>query len=232
MRDLGRWHRLHPDLWTTSVELSVLGAEAGRRGVAVRYAPGRWAFVGPVPLDPALRAELDAEGAVVALVQATAFHNSFVAEACEAFPGARVFTARGAKKDRLPAERLGHLPGDLPRELTAALTPIPVEGMRAGHEVAFVHATSRTLIVADLLMHFPDRAPTFWTGLFRRTFGWAPGPRMPKLMRWMLKDRTAVAASLDRMLEHPIERIVVSHGETIEADARAVLENVRVSLSA
>jgi len=211
--------------------MTVLGADAGRRGVAVRYASRRWAFVGPVPLAASLRAELDAEGAVDVLIQQTAFHNTFVPEACDAFPEARAYTARGARKASLPADRLGKLPGDLPAEVSSALLPIPIEGMRAGFEVDFVHPASRTLIVADLLMHFPDRAPSFWTGLFRRTFGWAPGARMPTLFRWMLKDRPAVAASLDRILEHPIERIVVSHGEPIESGAQAVLEGIRDRLA-
>ena len=49
MHDDRRWHRPHADLWTYRVPLSVLGTDAGRRGVAV---------------DDAARRELDEAGTV------------------------------------------------------------------------------------------------------------------------------------------------------------------------
>lgn len=230
MPDDQRWSRPHPDLWTFRVDLAVLAAEAGRRGVAVRYAPGRWAFVGPVPLPPDARAELDREGVVDTLIQATAFHNTFVPESLAAFPEATLYAAAGSRAARGAAERVLRLPDDLPAEVAAALVPVPIEGMRAGHEVAFVHPPSATAILADLCMHFPDRAPSFWTAVFRRLAGWVPGPRMSSLFRLLLRDRAAAAASIERLLEHPIERIVPAHGAPVESGAREALVALRDGL--
>ena len=230
MNDTECWHRLTEDLWTYHVELDVLGAEAGRRGVVVRYAPGRWAFIGPVPLLPAARKELDAQGVVDVLIQQTSFHNSFVAEACDEFPEALVYTARGSKRAQLPKARKRFLPDDLPAEFTTALQPIQLREMRAGHETVFFHHASRSLLIADLLMNHTERASSLWSAVARRMFGWGPGARMPRLYRTILKDRSTTIADIDRMLEFPIERIVMSHGSTIESGAREVLKSVRDTL--
>ncbi len=230
MHDTLRWHRLTEDLWTYHVELDVLGAEAGRRGVVVRYAPDRWAFIGPVPLDLEAKKELAAAGVVDVLIQQTSFHNSFVPEACDEYPDALVYTARGSRRERLPKDRKRFLPDDLPEEFTTALQPIQLRKMRAGHETVFFHHASRTLLIADLMMNHTERASSLWSSCARRIFGWGPGARMPRLYRTILKDKPTTIADIDRMLEFPIERIVMSHGSTIESGARKALQSVRDKL--
>lgn len=220
------WHRHHPDLWSYRAPLRLFGTDAGRHGFAVRYAEGRWAFIGPVPLDDGARRELDERGTVDSLIVATAFHNTFVAEACADFPQALVYTARGVKKQQLPTARLRKLPGDLPAELRQALLPFPIEGMRAGHEVAFLHRASETLVLADLCMHYPTPAAGLWTRLFRRISGWTPGVRVPFLMRLMLKDRAAAIAALTAIGSHRLQRILMAHGEPIEQDANGALREM------
>lgn len=222
------WQRPHPDLWTYRVPLRTFGADTGRRGVAVRYAERRWAFIGPVPLTPDARAELDERGSVDTLIVPTAFHNTFVPEACEDHPEALVYAARDAKTQRLPADRLRRLPADLPDELRDVILPFPIKGMRAGHEVVFLHRPSATLVLADLCMHYPTPADGLWTRAFRRAFGWTPGVRVPGLIRLLLKDRAAVRATLEEIRALGVERIVMSHGEPIETNAdRALGEMLR-----
>lgn len=213
MRDDRRWHRPHSDLWTYHVPLRLLGTDAGRRGTVVRDASGGWTFVGPVPLTADAHGELAAVGRVNTLVVPTAFHNRFVPEACEAFPAARVLVARGAKRERLPAERTRALEAGT---VGGTLGALPVPGMRLGHEVVFVHGSSGTLVVADLFMHFPTPGNGPWTRLFRRLFGWTPGLRVPTLMRRALGDREAVCALLEGLRGRGLRRIVVAHGEPYE----------------
>lgn len=207
--------------------MSLLGAEAGRRGTVVAYGHNQWAFIGPVPLSEASLAALNQRGTVDCLIQATAFHNTFMKEAAEQFQTATIYTAKGSKKEKLPQDRLKHLPADLPATLREQVTPIAINGLRVGEEVVFLHHGSKSLVIADLMMHFPNPAPTFWTACFRRLVGWTPGARMPRLMQWMVKDRKAFTESLDSILQHPFERIITSHGEPIEENALSLLESLR-----
>lgn len=225
MSDDLRWYRAHPDLWTYRVPLRVFGVEAGRRGTVVRYADERWAFVGPVPLDDASRAELDEAGVVDTLIVPTAFHNKFVPEACRAFSESTVYLARGARTEDLPEDRTRSIE-DLPAELREALEPVPFGGMRAGHEVAFVHRASGTLIVADLCMHYPEPARGLWSRGFMRLSGWTPGVRMPGLMKMMMRDRNATRETLETLIGRDLTRIVMAHGETVEQDVSAALERM------
>ncbi len=229
MRDDRQWHRAHPDLWTYRVPLKLFGSDIGRRGTVVRYADRRWAFVGPVPLDPEAHRSLAEAGRVDALIVVTAFHNAFVEDACAAFPEARVYAARGAKTKRLPQERLRSL-GELPDDLTGVLVPYPLK-YRMGNEVLFFHRASGSLIAGDFCVHFPDDPPDRRERLLRRLLGWVPGPRMPTLLKLLL-DRRAASKTFESIVEQRPRRIVVAHGESVEErDIEPAIEALRRGLA-
>lgn len=229
--DRDRWHKAHPDLWTYSVDLRVLGAHAGRRMTAVRHSDGAWALIGPVPLSDRSRDELRAEGDVDALVVPCAFHNRFVAESCTAFPRAEVYVAGGATTRHLPAERVHALPADLPASITGVLEPVEVGGIPMSNEVVLFHRPSRTAIFADVCMHFPEPDRSRWSNVFKRLAGWTPGVRIPTLMRKLIRDRDAFVASLDRIAALEPERLLPSHGEPVTDDASAALARMRAQVA-
>lgn len=227
--DRDRWHHRHDALRTYDVDLRILGAHIGRRATAVRGEDGDWTLIGPVPLDDAAARELaGAGGAVRRLVVQTAMHNTFVPEAHDAWPEATLWLARGAKRDRLDAARVRPL-----AEWTAegtGLAAFPLDGMPRVNEVALHHAASRSLILADWMMHFPEALRStlpLWTRLFLRASGWVPGPRVSRLYRAMIRDRAAFARSVEPLLRLEIERILPAHGVPVEDDAAAVLESLR-----
>jgi hypothetical protein len=223
--DHGRWVRHHEDLWTTHVGLSALGTHFGRRATAVR-SDGRWLIVGPVVPDEAARRALDDAGTVETLVIASAVHNNFVPESVAAWPEARVLRTRGAKRAGIPPDRLDDLANGLPEPFGANLHPIPLEGMPKINEVVFVHAPSRTLIVADLFFGIDARYPA-WTRTVARLLGAFPGPGTSRVFRAFVRDRAAFAGSLDRILEHDVRRLVTSHGAVFEDGARTAVERLR-----
>lgn len=194
--------------------------------MVARYAPERWAFVGPVPLDEEARSELDRAGRVDALIVTTAFHNAFVPKACEEFPEATVYLTRGVKEKLLPAGRLRRLPSKLPDVIRDALVPFPIEGMRAAHEVVLFHRSSRSVIVADLCMHYPERAGSAWTAIFRRLSGWTPGPRVPNLIKFTLRDRASARSVLEAIRQREPRRILMAHGAPIERNVDEVLRDL------
>ena len=223
--DYRRWHRVHEDLWTYSVDLNVAFTNAGRRMVAVRRDRSRWALISPVPLDENSRAELLEHGEVEALVVPTAFHNTFVPESCATFSQATPYLTRGAKRVGIDKNRRRRLPGDLPPEWTRELDPLLLEGMPKVNEVVFLHAASGTLLVSDLCFDF-DGYPLSTRVLFR-LFGAYPGLRNSMFFRMMIRDREVFRRSFERLLEWKFDRVVMSHGVIIESEGQEKLRAMR-----
>jgi hypothetical protein len=224
--DHQRWKRIHDDLWTFHTDLRLMGAQAGRRMVAVRRAGSAWALFSPVPLDDASRAELDSEGRVDALVVPTAFHNTFVPESAIAFPDAAVYLVKGARRQEMPPERCHTLTGGLPAEWGEDLVSFPLEGIPRSNEVEFVHLASRTLLISDLCFHIDERYPP-WTRLLFRLAGARPGIRPSRLFRTLIRDREAFLRSLDRILACDFDRVVMSHGTIIEEGGKKAIRALR-----
>lgn len=94
-------------------------------------------------------------------------------------------------------------------------------------EVAFLDKASKTLIVTDLLENIGEKSgpvgwqlKLWWKVVFRMWDNPKPAPEYQ--MGW--KNKRAAKRSLERILEWDFDRIVLSHGENIEADAKAVLQ--------
>ncbi|ANM29232.1 hypothetical protein ABI59_05970 [Acidobacteria bacterium Mor1] len=228
MSDLERWQRWHDDLWTYSIDFTMMRAHIGRRMTAVRGADG-WTLVGPVPLSDGAGRELTTEAPVRRLVVQTAFHNTFVPEAHRDWPDAEIYLTEGAKKEGLAREQIRPLSG-WPAE-HGELEPIPLEGMPRVNEVALYHRDSRSLILADWMMHFPEGGSTFGTNLFLKLFRWVPGTRVSPLYRMMIKDKPAFRGAAEKISALEVERVLPGHGEPLTGgigEALASLEQQSV----
>ena len=230
VEDHRRWRKIHDDLWTYHDEVKVLGAQLGRRMVALRRAGRRWALLSPLPLDVVSRAELETEGTVEAIVVPTAFHNNGVPEACEAFPDALVYRTSGSRREGLPGDRCRKLPDDLPGEWSADFETLPLLGMPRVNEFVFHHAASRTLVVSDLCFHLDERYPA-WTRLLFRIMGATPGVSVSRLFRAVIRDKPAFLESLDAVLERDFDRLVMSHGIPLETGGKRALHELRRRLA-
>jgi len=90
------------------------------------------------------------------------------------------------------------------------------------NEVAFFHRASRTLILCDLAFNFgPGTAwPTRWLMRVIRSYGrFGPSTLDP----WLIRDRAAARASLERILAWDFDRVVVAHGDVLEGGGREAL---------
>jgi hypothetical protein len=90
------------------------------------------------------------------------------------------------------------------------------------NEVVFLHRHSRSLIIADLAFDFgPD---THWllATIMKLNGGW--GRFSPsRFTKSMMKDRTAVRASIDHILSWDFDRVIVGHGDNIETGGRDIV---------
>ena len=116
------------------------------------------------------------------------------------------------------------------------LDQLLVRGNKFIWEVAFFHKPSKTLLLVDLIENFTDQTSNvnwllklWWKVVFHM---WdQPKPAPEYQMGW--KDKSAARKSLQTILEWDFEKIVVSHGDLIETNAKAMaLEAWKKPLSA
>jgi len=198
------------------------GVTMPTRSLAVRLPGGALAVLSPPPDEDARRG-LAALGPVQFLVAPNSFHHLGLPSWAAAFPAARILLAPGlhARRPELPA-------GDELAE--GATTPFgdvlahsvlgPIRGVS---EVAFLHRPSRTLILTDACFHIQraahvrDRLALRMLGAWRR-FGPSRTARTV-----LLRDRAQVASFVERICRWDFGRIVVAHGDVLEAAGPEVL---------
>ena len=211
------------DVWVARRPLPLSVGDVGARMTVLRLFDGSLLLHSPVQHDAALAEALRPLGPVAWLIAPNKVHHLFLGDWVKAYPGAALCGAPGlAEKRRDLAFR--HVlanppPPGWPPEVRLEF----VAGAPQMNEVALLHEPSRTLILTDLVFNVQpggvNRARLFhWlvgaTGRF--------GPH--RLVRLFIRDRAALRGSLDRILAWDFERVVMSHGEVVDAGGRKLLE--------
>jgi hypothetical protein len=202
-------------VWIVDFPARIAGMPLGARMTVVATARGTL-LISPVPLEASDVAAIARLGDVAAIVAPNLFHYRHVPDVKARFPRARVLAAPGlrAKRPALPIDA----------ELDAAalagtgLETHAVGGIPRLGEIAFFHPASRTLVLTDLLFHFPD--PRSW---LLRAYLRSRAPRVSPLLRAMVRDRAALARSRDALVAWDPARVIVAHGDLIASDAREAL---------
>ena len=217
-------HRLDDNLWEILDPLKLAGMTTplGHRMSVLRLADGGLVLHSPVELRSELVEQVAALGEVRAIVAPNLMHNLYLAPWIDAFPSAPLVCPPGfqQKYDKLPyRETLPTTAAGFPEN---ELQGIRVDGIPALKEAAFLHVASRSLIVADIVMNV-RRADGLFGGLLLRMNGIHGRPACSRMLRMFIRDRPALRASLDSMLELDFERLIVGHGEVVERTGRRAL---------
>ena len=214
-----------PGLWSVDRLLGIPGGpRLPGRALLVDLPAGGVLAWSPVPLSAALCEFVAARGGARFLVAPNSFHYLGLAEWKRAFPEAEIWLAPG-----LPA-RVSTVPAG--RELLdGAATPFAetlahhvLDCGRGVTEVAFLHAPSRTLLLCDSAFNlsppprFVDRVGTRLMGI-RYAFGPSRTAR-----QMLLTNRAAVAFWVEQLCAWDFVRIVMGHGDPLDAGPSALRE--------
>ncbi|MGO8739912.1 DUF4336 domain-containing protein [Rhodoblastus sp.] len=213
-----------PNLWIGEgpVVPFICGFHYPTRMAAIQLAEGRLFVWSPVALTPALKDQVESLGQVACLVSPNLLHHLYLGEWKEAFPAARLFASPGLKRRRkdlaFDAELL-----DAPDPLWAAdIDQVLLHGSFIMTEAVFFHRASRTAIFADLIENFPPGWFSGWRGVLAKLDGIvAPNHGAPREWRASFLRRKLARAALQRILDWPIERAVIAHGDCAEKDGAA-----------
>lgn len=199
-------------IWTTHRPQRFWGLETGTRMTLVRLRDGGLFVHCPVALDPPTRAAVDALGPVRAIVASSLYHHLYVGEWARAYPDAGVFACPGLERKRPDVAWTGVL-GDEPDPRWRGDLDQVFFSARFEKEVVFFHPRTRTLVVADALLHLSTHASPITRAVAFVMGNSAPGAGWPE--RIAVRDRTAARAEVDRILRWDIDGIVLAHGALV-----------------
>jgi hypothetical protein len=120
---------------------------------------------------------------------------------------------------RIDADLGGAAPPDWAAELEQHL----VAGSRIHREVVFFHRASRTLILTDLIENFEPQLMPAWTRPLLRLAGICHPDGKPALDLRLTFRRSALRASVERLLAWEPERVILAHGRCYKRDGAAEL---------
>ena len=216
------------DLWVVDHLASLpLGLRLPLCATIVRLADGGLWIHSPTPLSPELATTVEALGPVRDLVAPNRFHHLSAGAWAQRFPGARLWAAPGLPEKRRDLSFAGVLGDGATAPWANEIASLPLAGAPAMNEVVFFHSASRTLVCTDLL--FNVRKPASAMTSFILTLVGTKGRfAMSRLWWWYARDRAALKASIEKMLEWDFARVIPSHGEIYESgsanrDTRAAL---------
>jgi hypothetical protein len=210
-------------LWIHEAPLRFMGAPAGRIMNVVRLGDGGLFVHSPAPLADPLRAALDELGEVRFVVAPSRLHGHVsMADYRDAYPAAELLAGPGLPRRRPDLEFAAEL-GDAPDPRWA---PVLDQALFRGNpllpEAEFLHRPSRTLILADLAMHFGDHSNRTMRA-FARVAGMYGRLRATPFFRVTTRRRSAARADLERILAWPFDRVVPGHGAVWESGGRDAL---------
>jgi len=189
-----------------------------RKMTVFRLASGDVAVHSAIAMDETGMAALEAIGRPSWILVPNALHCSDAGWYGDRYPSARVLVpaaARGKLFDKV--RRIdGSIDEDWPEALRGELAVVPLHGTRIG-EVAFVHGPSRTLVLTDAVFHYKEHDLPWLSRVFMRAnraydrFG--PSRIFTS---FVVSDQDAFRASIEALLEHDFDRVIMSHGRVLD----------------
>jgi len=194
------------------------------RMAVIRLDRGKLFLWSPIALTPELRTAIEALGAVRFIVTPTCMHYVALPDWRAAYPNAVLYAAPGSRTRAKHIAFDADLSDDAPPEWAGRIDQALMRGNAIATEAVFFHRQSGTVLFADLLQNFPPDWFKGWRGLVARMDGMiGPAPQVPQKFRLAFTDRKAARASLRRIENWPVEKILMAHGAPVTQNARAFL---------
>lgn len=217
-------------LWSVQTPFRLMGLALNGRTHVVQRGDGGLVVHGPGRLPPETWNAIEALGPVRVLVAPNKMHHLAFGDAVARCPAARTLAAPGLPDKRKDLAFDAVLSDAADPALAGVLVPVPIGGMPSMEEVAFLHPPSRTLLLVDLLFHFPSAAGL--TKLYLRMNGALGKPAQTAILRRAVRDRAATRAAIDRLLDLDFDRILVAHDAPVERGGKEALRDATAWLRA
>jgi len=207
---------LAPNLWVAQRPLKLAVGDIGTRMTVIRLGDGSLFLHSPVRLDAATRQAVDALGPVGSVVAPSKVHHFFAGDYRAAYPLARLYGPPGLAEKRRDL-RLDEVLSDAsPLAWRNEIDQHLFRGAPYLNEVVFFHRATRTVLLTDLAFNVAANR-TAGAQLFYWAVGAAGcfGPH--RFVRFLIRDHRAARTSVQHILRWDFDRVIVTHGEVLEA---------------
>jgi hypothetical protein len=208
-----------PGLWLgEGPTIRFWGIPFPTRMVVIQLANGGLWLHSPIAASPELVAEVAALGPVRHLVAPNWVHYAFLPGWQAQFPDAKTWAAAGvrqrASRRQVEIRWDADLATDPPPTWSDEIDMFEVKGHPRHREWVFLHRSSRSLVVTDLVQALePDRMTWREALLARLLAGTRPGGAMPRLMRLgFALSPGALGRAVQHMVDWRPERLIYAHG--------------------
>jgi len=212
--------KIEKDIWVAETKFKLFGADFGNRMTVIRLSSGGVLLHSPVKISDGLLDSVRNVGRVDFIITPNNFHGLFVDEWRKEFPEAKCFTAKEMTEIENSSFSLSSLRSEA---LGSDIEIIKIEGAPKVNEYAFIHKNSNTLILTDIAFNIGANV-SFWSKIFFKLNGAFDKFGPSKLMKTMISDPVALNSSIEEILAFDITRIIVSHGDILESNARSNLK--------
>jgi len=204
------------NIWIVEKEFRFAGTDFGNRMTIMRLPSGKLVLHSPIAISDKIIEELNAIGEVAFIVTPNNFHGLFVEEWCSTYPSAKYYSA----KEDDSTENI-NLNERLSSELEESIEIVKINGISKLNEFAFMHKESSTLILTDLAFNF-DSNVSLWSKIFFRINGCYEKFGPSKLMKSFIDSSDNFLSSISKIKKLKFSKIIVSHGNTINENAKEV----------
>ena len=212
-------------IWLKEYPIHYAGCDFNARMAVVRLPDSKLLLHSPCEIDERTKESISALGEVTYIVAPGSYHYFHIPSAQAAFPKAGTYICPGVERKRPEIDFDWFLADQPPEAWADTLDQVLVRGNKYIWEVAFLHKPSRTLLLVDLIENITDQTPNtnwllklWWKAVFHMWNNPKPAPEYQ--LGW--KDKAAAHQSLQRILEWDFDRIILSHGDLIDRDAKAI----------
>jgi hypothetical protein len=198
-----------------------------RKMTVFRLASGEVAVHSAIAMDEAGMAALEAIGQPSWILVPNSLHYSDASWYADRYPSARVLVPASARGKLFEKVRRidGSLDDDWPEAAQGELAVVPLQGTRIG-EVAIVHLPSRTLVLTDTVFNYRERDLPWLSRLLmraNRAYGRFGPSRI--FTSFVVEDRDAFLGSIDALLEHEFDRVIMSHGRILATGGHTAMRD-------
>ena len=222
--------KIGENIWVHDDSMSLAGTQLRLRMTSVKLANGGLWIHSPTALSPELMQETEELGSVSFIVGASNGHNIWLREWQDAFPDAVLYVSGGIPK-KLKLTNYQVLDESHENIWEVDLAREYMLGVPFFNESVFLHKKTKSLIITDLIQNYSDERPSGLPGFVTKySFepigfkGMCVAP--PLKIGFMIKDKPNFVLFIERILNWEFERIIVTHGDIIESNAKQVFANL------
>ena len=181
----------------------------------------------PTTISDNLIDEVNALGEVACTIGQNNAHTLFLMEWHSAFPQAELYVSGGIPENLKLTTGFTPLDADFDNIWEDDFAWVFLPGFSFFDESVFLHRKSSSLLVTDYIQDHTDAEQTLMQRFVMGPLGFKGICTAPPLkLGFFHKDKAGFSEALTRAGQWEFERIIVTHGDIIEADAKATFSRL------